>query len=192
METVQYDDLSTYINLAKKTISKFGKSAAKNMLKNDDIIADVAHAIMVADWKYDNDRVGKITGKKKTRYSYRNQCAIWSIQTYLTKKSRNKSMLSIDNYMKDDDHTYESLMIDESEKQPVDSIIYDENIELTNNLIEMIFNSNILNERQKKQLRMYYIDGLTLQEIGENFNITREAVRQTIKTSIKKIQEVLL
>ena len=127
MNNTEYDDLSVYLNLAKKIISKFGKSAAKNMLKNDDAIADVAHAIMVADWKYDNDRVGKTTGKKKTRYSYRNQCAIWSIQTYLTKRGKNKNMLSIDNYINEDDNTYDSLIVDESEYQPIDNIIYDEN-----------------------------------------------------------------
>jgi RNA polymerase sigma factor (sigma-70 family) len=146
---------------------------------------------MVADWKYDNDRVGKITGKKKTRYSYRNQCAIWAIQTYLTKKGKGRSLLSIDNYIKEDDNTYDKLIIDESEIQPLDNIINDENLELTNELVEMIFNSNILNDRQKQQLRMYYIEDYTLQEIGDHFNITREAVRQTIKNSIKKLREIL-
>jgi|688.fasta_scaffold15474_9 RNA polymerase sigma factor (sigma-70 family) len=191
MQTVQYDNLSSYLNLAKKIISKFGKASAKNMLKNEDVVADVAHAIMVADWKYDNDRVGKITGKKKTRYSYRNQCAIWAIQTYLTKKGKGRSLLSIDNYIKEDDNTYDKLIIDESEIQPLDNIINDENLELTNELVEMIFNSNILNDRQKQQLRMYYIEDYTLQEIGDHFNITREAVRQTIKNSIKKLREIL-
>ena len=192
MDIVQYDDLSSYINLAKKIISKFGKSSAKNMLKNEDVVADVAHAIMVADWKYDNDRVGKTTGKKKTRYSYRNQCAIWAIQTYLTKRGKGRSMLSIDNYIKDDDNTYESLIIDHSEQQPVDALVYNENIELSNDLVQMIFESNILNDRQKEQLKMYYLENYTLQQIGDHFNITREAVRQTIKNSIKKLREILV
>jgi RNA polymerase sigma factor (sigma-70 family) len=38
---------------------------------------------------------------------------------------------------------------------------------------------------------MYYIEDYTLQEIGDHFNITREAVRQTIKNSIKKLREIL-
>ena len=91
MENIkEYDSLSTYISLAKKTISKFApkfyKTLSHDMLANDDAVADVAHAIMVADWKYDNDRVGKTTGQKKTKYSYRNQCAIWAIKTYITSK----------------------------------------------------------------------------------------------------------
>lgn len=191
MTYTEYDTLSNYITLAKKIISKFAKSSAKDMLKNEDAVADVAHAIMTADWKYDKDRIGKTTGKQKTRYSYRNQCAIWSIQTYLTKKSKQKHILSIDNTINNDDNTYDAFIINDEDKQPIDQIIQDENIKLTNDLIEMIFESNILNDRQKEQIEMYYLKSYTLQKIGEHFGVTREAVRQSIKNSIRKLQEIL-
>ena len=56
----------------------------------------------------------------------------------------------------------------------------------------MIFDSNILSDKQKDQLKMYYFNDMTLNQIGEKFGVTREAIRQNIKTSIKKLQETLV
>ena len=96
----QFETLQTYINLAKKTISKFAPSfysgLRNELLSNEDAIADIAQAIMTADWKWDKDRVG-YEGKSKTKYSYRNQCAIWAIQTYMSNKYKKKNMsMSLD------------------------------------------------------------------------------------------------
>ena len=82
-----FDALSTYISLAKKTISKFGpkfyNGLSMEMLKNEEAISDIATAIMYADWKWDSNRVG-FNGKTKSKYSYRNQCGLWAIKTYLS------------------------------------------------------------------------------------------------------------
>ena len=60
------------------------------MLSSEEAISDIASAIMCADWKFDPDRFGK-TGQKKTLYSYRNQCAIWAIKSYITNKYKKAS-----------------------------------------------------------------------------------------------------
>ena len=97
---IQFDSLSNYMTMAKKTIAKFANKVynglSNKMLKDEDAIASVANAIMMADWRWDenyqNDK-----GTKKTKYSYRNQCAIWAIQTYATKnhtKSKKNKGLS--------------------------------------------------------------------------------------------------
>ncbi|MFN9953180.1 MAG: hypothetical protein ACK55I_08775, partial [bacterium] len=87
----EFDDLSIYINLAKKIISKFAPnfygSLRTELLNNEDAIADIASALMFADWRWDETRKG-FNGKAKTKYSYRNQCGIWAIKTYLTNKYR--------------------------------------------------------------------------------------------------------
>lgn len=170
----EYPNLSFYIDLAKKTINKFGSKMyiglSKEMLCNEDAIADVAHALMVADWKYDDNRIGKNTGKKKTRYSYRNQCALWAIQTYATKSKRKKNhFLSLDNFIDGmEDASFESVLADENQLPAIDTILSKEKNHLTEELVNSIFSSNILTEKQAQQLRMYYIDGLTLQEIGDS------------------------
>lgn len=193
-----YPNLSFYLDLAKKTINKFGSKMyiglTKEMLNNEDAISDVAHALMIADWRYDDNRPGKITGKKKTRYSYRNQCALWAIQTYATKARKKKNHhFSLDNFIDgdDDNSSFDSMLADERQIPAIDYVLNKEKTELSNDLLNTIFNSNILTDKQSEQLRMYYIDGLTLQEIGDRFNITREAVRQTVKNALNKLRMVL-
>ena len=67
----QYEDLGTYLKLAKKTISKFGSQfyngLSMEMLQNSDAVSDVATAIMYADWRFDSNRKGK-GGLSKTLY----------------------------------------------------------------------------------------------------------------------------
>lgn len=193
----KYDNLNFYLDLAKRTINKFGRNMyvglSSEMLKNEDAVADVAHAIMMADWNYDDTRRGKKTGKKKTRYSYRNQCALWAIQTYATKAKKKKNFfLSIDAVIdKDNNNSFESVIEDKRQVDPQEECIYNENLDLVNLLVDEIFRSQILTDKQSKQLKMYYIDGMTLQKIGDKFGVSREAVRQAIKISIAKIRSVL-
>lgn len=188
---MEFDNLSTYITLAKKTIAKFGgsmyPSSVKDMLKNEDVIADIANAIMYADWRWDAERKG-FEGKSKTKYSYRNQCAIWAIKTYMTnrhKKNRFKLSSSLDK----EESTYMSNVACENTEDPYD---YIEDIESTNNLkeiFESIFTSNILNDKQKQQMKEYYYNNKTLAQIGKEYGVTREAVRQNIQKGLKKIKE---
>ena len=39
-------------------------------------------------------------------------------------------------------------------------------------------------------LRMYYLENQTLENIGKQFNVTREAIRQSIKSAIEKIRKL--
>lgn len=189
----QFDSLSTYISLAKKTISKFApkfyNGLAKEMLSNEEAVSDIATAIMYADWRYDSSRTGK-TGLKKTLYSYRNQCAIWAIKTYVTNKyKQNNKHISI-NYMSDDaDHDISSIICNKNTMSPVDELIekeYNENIK-TN--ISLLLENDILSEKQRDQIKMYYFDDMTLTQIGKHYGISREAVRQNIKRGIDLIKK---
>lgn len=189
-----FDDLSTYINLAKKTISKFSSkyhsSLRAEMLSNEDAISDVASAIMYADWRWDSNRVGK-SGMVKSKYAYRNQCAIWAIQTYITKKYKSKrKQLSLDTEMSDGSLTHASIVESKTEKDPLDQIIENERTDLINLHIHALINSDMISDKQREQLKMYYFDDMTLNEIGKKFNVTREAVRQNIKKAISLFQEI--
>lgn len=188
MENREFDNLNTYLNLAKKTINKFAGSLAKEMLKSEDAISDVANAIMVGDWRWDANRTGK-TGQKKTRYSYRNQCAIWAIQTYATKKYKKPKRASID-FAKDEDSTQIKDTIVSSDKNIVDQLIDIEASENLNKDINYILNAGILSDRQVEYIKLYYFENYTLEKIGNRFNITREAVRQNIKKALKNIRDI--
>lgn len=189
MENIQFDNLNVYLQLAKKTINKFGGNIAKEMLKNEDAIADVANAIMVGDWRWDENRTGK-TGQKKSKYSYRNQCAIWAIQTYITKKYKTPKKSSID-YAKDSDSCNIKDILPSKEQDPC-SILIDREFENNfHNDLNIVINSELLSDNQREYIKLYFFEGQTLEKIGKRFNITREAVRQNINKAVKNIKEIL-
>lgn len=192
---IEFESLSFYLNLAQKTISKFGKNIstniAKEMLKSEDAIANIANAIMMADWRWDQDRFGE-TGKQKTRYSYRNQCAIWAIKSYVSRKYNKKRKKCVNLPSIDQDNEYSLLDIVPSEDcGPLEKIIHSENQNNLENNINFILSKDntLLSDKQKTYLKMYYIDNMTFADIGKSLNITREAVRQGIKKSIEKLNK---
>jgi hypothetical protein len=77
--------LEDYILFAKKSISRFMPVLSKKLLRDDDFIADVAHDIMIADWKWNGlgDRIG-----------YRSKCAKWSILGKIKERKRDIKVLS--------------------------------------------------------------------------------------------------
>lgn len=194
MDTKQFDSLSTYISLAKKTISKFApqfyNSLSKEMLSNEEAVSDVATAIMYADWRFDPERTGK-NGQKKTLYSYRNQCAIWAIKTYVTQKykSKDKQHYSLDQSLGSVDSTngYD-LVAQKYDKDPLEQIIEKEEKEQISLNIKQLLEIADISEKQKKQLMMYYFDKQTLSQIGNHFGVSREAIRQSIKRAIETIR----
>ena len=193
----QFDSLSTYISLAKKTINKFApkfyNGLNKEMLNNEEAVSDVATAIMYADWRFDPDRSGK-SGDKKTLYSYRNQCAIWAIKTYITQryKHNNKKIKthSLDYCIKGGDDHINGYAITENklEHNPLDILIDKETKVNTQSDLNHLLNSGIISEKQKDQLMMYYFENMTLSQIGKKYKVSREAIRQNIKRAIQIIK----
>jgi RNA polymerase sigma factor (sigma-70 family) len=190
METKQFDSLSTYIALAKKTISKFGpkfyNGLSAEMLKNEEAVSDVATAIMYADWRFDENRVGK-TGLKKTLYSYRNQCALWAIKTYVTNKYKQKKSFSLD-FDNDQDLKLAATLPDHKQMSPIETLIQNESSSNLSMDISYLLNNDILSDKQKRQIQMYYLEDKTLSEIGKEFGVSREAVRQNIKRGLELIK----
>jgi RNA polymerase sigma factor (sigma-70 family) len=187
--TKEFDDLDTYLQLAKKTINKFGGSLRAEMMGSEDAISDVANAIMVGDWRCDENRTGP-TGQKKTKYSYRNQCAIWAIQTYATKKYKAPKKSSLD-YAKDEDSSNIRDTLPSKEKDPCTILMEIESYDNLHKDLYTILNSELISERQREYIRLYYFEGQTLEKIGKAFNITREAVRQNINKALASIKELL-
>ena len=183
----QYDSLDTYLNLAKKTISKFGpkfyNGLSAEMLKNNDAVSDVATAIMYADWRFDPDRIGK-SGQKKTLYSYRSQCAIWAIKTYVSNKYKKKQDMSLDFECDDDSQSLNSTIKDHKAQSPLDYLIEKETSENLTLAIEALLNNELLSDKQREQIRLYYFENETLSSIGKRFGVSREAVRQNLKRAL--------
>lgn len=198
-QDIEFDSLNSYLLLAKKAISKFGnqfyQGLSIKMLKDEDAISSVANAIMMADWRWDDNYVNS-KGTKKNRYSYRNQCALWAIQTYITKNHKSnspKDIVSLDFIIgsDSDNSTIQSITKDNKTESPINKLIKQEKDDEIKFLIDNMLNLECISARQKDYIRLYYFDGYTFEKIGKKYNITREAVRQglnkaldTIRTSI--------
>lgn len=184
----KYESLSTYLMLAKKIINKFApKFIVKHMLNDEDAISDVAVALMNADKNFDPDRQGA-NNFKKTLYSYRNQCGLWAIKTYVTKQYKSKKVNSLDYVFDDDNNTLYSTIPDCKNKDPLTILIDNEQQDNTQSDIAFILDSDILNDKQKDQIRMYYFENKSLAEIGKSYGVTREAIRQSIKRALNSIR----
>lgn len=185
---MEFETLDTYYTIAKKTISSYGwkyyPSLVKEMLNNSDTVSMVAHAIMVADWKWDAEKVGPISGQSKSRYSYRNQRAIWAIQKYVTDKykSGKKSEKHIEHIVQN----YDAESVD-----PAKTFEEKDDREQLSQDIKYAIDMCDLTDKQKAQLIMYYYDDMTLKEIGDHFGLTKEAIRLNIKKSIQKLRELI-
>ena len=193
MENRQFEDLNTYILLARKIVSKFAPTfyngLQKELLANEDAMSDIASALMTADWKWDKDRKG-FNGQSKTRYSYRNQCGLWAIKTYISNKyKKNKIKLSIDNISNDDMTTYANTIKDTRVSNPEEIVSQQEESDNLKKIISSLLNSSILSDKQRNQIHKYYFEEKTLLQIGKEYGVTREAVRQNIQKGIKKIRE---
>lgn len=194
---IQFESLDFYLNLSQKIIAKlaptFFSGLSKEMLKNEDAVSFVANAIMMGDWRWEKSDEKK---QNKTLYSYRNQCAIWAIKTYITKKYKlnknKKRSFSMSSFsLSEDDAMLTELISDQKQKDPIDILIKEEENYTTSSLINELLSSDILTEKQKDHIKLYFLENQTLEKIGEKYDVTREAIRQSIKSSIKKIRELV-
>lgn len=194
--SIKFDDLKTYLLLAKKAISKFGpkfyKGLSAKMLKDEDAVSSVANAIMMADWRWDDNYIGK-RGEKKTKYSYRNQCALWAIQTYVSKghkqNNKKKKAISLDHAVNGEDGmSLHSLEADNKTIPPDIIVMEQESHDNIKNLIHDLLSCNDLSDRQKDYIRLYYFESYTFDKIGKKYGITREAVRQGLNKAISTIK----
>lgn len=189
---IKFDSLDDYLLLAKKCISKFGNGLSKKMLKDEDAISYVANSIMMADWRWDENYSNK-QGTKKTKYSYRNQCAIWAIQTYATKvykkpKKINK-VYSMDHLQDDESLSVHELLEDTTTVDPQDHMCNTEQKEDLSKLINELITLDCLTPRQQDYLRLYYFKNYTFDKIGKKYGVTREAVRQGLKKTLDIIRD---
>lgn len=190
MET-EYKDMVEYIEIAQKAIKAFSDKICPGisyqMSQSEDAISDVAQAIMWGDWKYDPNRKGQISNLSKTQYSYRNQCAIWGIQTYLKKRLKRKTVY-LNNLVQDQEMDLTNLLVDERQNEPITQLLDQEKEDLKSQTIRDIFDSKLLTQEQKDKVRLYYLEGYSLAKVGKKYGVTREAIRQTLKSCIKKLQ----
>ena len=187
----RFSTLEEYLTMAKKILKRVGPLYASSskvnlMLNSEDYISELARYLMVADWRYEE-------GKGKTRYSYRNQYAIYFFKDnqskYKTKANKYNYSLDISN---DDLDSMYSVTEDLNALNPVDSMNGSERKERIRNYVEFLINNSNLSSIQKKCIVYKFIEGVdSCHEIGLKFDppITRQAVQQAIKKAMFKFKQ---
>jgi RNA polymerase sigma factor (sigma-70 family) len=199
-QSVNFESLDFYLNLARKIVAKIGPTffngLSKHMLKDEDAISFVANAIMMGDWRWKDEQHQDPDKHLKSLYSYRNQCAIWAIKTYVTKQYKNnhnkkkiKATHSLNH--QEDDTNLENIIADTSQQEPIDILIHKENKNSCQQIIDDLLECSLISDKQKEYIKLYYFEDMTLEKIGKKYGITREAVRQSIKTALNKIRKLV-
>jgi RNA polymerase sigma factor (sigma-70 family) len=106
------------------------------------------------------------------------------------KKKKKINILDID--LQDNKEFVSNYIEDTRHEEPIVNAETNEYFADIRDLIDQITVSDLLTEKQKKQINMYYLNEMTLSQIGKVYGVTREAVRQNIKKGIKAIQEAIL
>jgi len=165
----QFDSLEDYYKLAKHLIQtevpKYSPGLAQNILNNEECIANIANVLMMADWKWN---------KQGSKYGYRKQCVIWAIQSVVNQYKKH-GKFRVENLLYDEtilDQTYEDFL----HKREIHELVLD------------ITNSKRLSDKQREYIRLKYIDGYTLQEIGDKYDVSRQNVQQTIQKGINTLK----
>lgn len=156
---IQLHSLSHYLIVAKKCIGKYADSSiVKKMLCDEDAISYVVEKIIYGNYTYRSD-------KNCTLNTYLNVCAKFAVKNWINKLKSTRKIQTLDSFL------YKTLAVKSKS-------IIDKNIP--------IFNS--ITKQQQKHLQMRYVYGMTYQEIGNLYHISRQAIQQSIKLALIKIK----
>ena len=171
--------INQYRQIAKRLIFKiapiYGAGVAKELMRSEDVISNVATQVMIADWQWNG---------KGTLFGYRKQRAIWAIQN--TVQRNKKNIYSLNFIVKTGEQQGIELgdLIEDKKFFHEDSLQNKEDKELVNKILT----SEIISDRQKECLKLRFYGDMTLQQVGDTLGITKEAVRKSIQRAKRKIR----
>lgn len=167
-----YLTLTDYLTSAVKVLKHHGYGF---LCRDEDAISHVAEYMMKADQIFDGNG---------SRDAFRVYYARFGIMDYLNRYGKKRhSTLSLD-FSTINGGTFRDTIAS-------DAITPDEHASRTE-ILSMIANTDKLTDRQKQCINLYFLDGATLESIGQEFGgITRERVRQIINESINILRELL-
>jgi len=164
----KYGSLDWYTKQAQGVICKYGY---KSMLYDFENIGIVANYMMVADQTYDES-------KGATRQTWRIKRGIYAIRRIWrdSKLKKNKKLISLSTPIPGyGDRDLSSTLENKSKSRDF------------KNVNEWV-NHKSLNEKQKKYLKMYYIDEINMSKIAKREGVSRQAVHFVIKKAIESIK----
>tara|TARA_R110000824_G_scaffold9415_4_gene42118 strand:+ start:19065 stop:19685 length:621 start_codon:yes stop_codon:yes gene_type:complete len=174
--------LEEYIDISKRCIGHFASpDLAKQMLQSEDAISFVAEHLMMATCRHDEE-------KGRTLRSYHNQCAIWAIQNWVARISKNSDyeILSLNKELKDGGTAREMYHVIEDERPAFPSEMErQENMDRAQKLLS----SPVLSKLEQDCISMKFLDEMSAKEIAEDLDINRKLVYTSIQKGLAKLRE---
>jgi RNA polymerase sigma factor (sigma-70 family) len=197
-QTQEFLSMEEYLKIAKKTITyycKKNKELTHNLLTSEDAISFIAEQLMMGDWRYKpvyekkvfdgEGNLLRIDTLNISRWSYRNKCAVWAIKNYI-EKSNNKKNLQLQSLdiQKDSETVNLYDLVEDDKSLPVYKI-FDETVKKK---IHYLLNNSKLSDPQKQCVTMYFLEDLTLEEVGVKLGITKQGVQQNVERALNNMR----
>lgn len=186
-DSVNFEALDDYYLIAKKIISthapKIRTGLADEMLNNDDAISNIAHAIMMADWKFDG---------RGNRLGYRKRMGEYAIKNYAARSGRvfRRQVFSLDNFINKmvESESFAQSLPDLS-GGPGDNIERQEELDVLRERLEELLSCDLISDQQASYLRMYYLEGKSLSEIGKTRGVSKQGVSELIRKTCNILRQ---
>ena len=172
--------LSEYLEIAEKCIARFNApSVAREMLKDEDAISFVAEHLMygTARWKPEGGRSFR---------SYLTQCARWAMTRWLSKlkSSSAAAPMSLNQNREEGDAFFYELIADPRDCSNESDLYWSD----LSDKVEGLLRHPELSEAQSNALRQRYVDGKTLQEIGDDMGVSKQMANNYVRDGLNKLQ----
>lgn len=161
--------LDEYWLHAKRIMLSYG---GKNLVNDDDNVAYVVHHIIKADETFNGQ------SSKGTWRINRAKYAIQHLKSKYNKQNKYHNTVSL-NYLIDSRQLQDIIPDPKSCKNTQQE-----------DIIETAL--SVLTDKQKECFDRYYVDGYTMEEIGQHFNVSKQRIDQILKESIKKVKTCVL
>lgn len=178
-----------YLDIAQRLVRKiapyYRPGLSEQILRSEDAISNIATQIMMADWRWNGNG---------TLYGYRKECVKWAIQGFIERDvSRSKrKTLSLNNTTSFGDGESKEYMnmIPGNDADPADIVEQSEHDTMQHELIDQILGSGILTDTQQKCIRLHYLQGKSMSDIGRELGVSRQAVQDNVQRGISKLKAV--
>ena len=102
----------------------------------------------------------------------------------MTRRKRNqKKIMTSLNYSDEDGKELYSYLEEDCEA-PIENLLRKE----TRQILEQILSCGMITEKQELYMKMYYLKSMSVAEISEHCNISRQAVHESIRRALLKIK----
>lgn len=197
-QSQEFLSMEEYLKIAKKTVNyycKKNKELVYNLLVSEDAISSIAEQLMFGDWRYrpvhkkkifdEEGNLIRVDSINISRHSYRNKCAVWAIKNYLDKSNnkKNNQLQSLD-IQKDTDTVNLYDLVEDDKSMPVYKI-FDESIRKK---VNYLLNNSKLSDPQKQCVTLYFLEDLTLEEVGVKLGISKQGVQQNVTRALENMR----